>query len=129
QAARQGPGPPRRLRVSTPRRCDVIVVGAGPAGSATAIRLARSGQRVVVLDRSTFPRDKTCGDGLTTAALRELEDLGFDPATVPSWLEVHGVELHPPARGRSGTRPTGYSLPRGRGTYSAIARRTELDAA
>ena len=53
-------------------RYDAIVVGAGPAGSATAIRLARGGARVLVVDRARFPRDKPCGGGLTLRAVREL---------------------------------------------------------
>lgn len=52
------------------QRTDVLVVGAGPAGSATAIHLARSGVRVLLADRATFPRDKPCGGGLTGRALR-----------------------------------------------------------
>ena len=51
---------------------DAIVVGAGPAGSATAIRLARAGARVLLADRARFPRDKPCGGGLTGRAVREL---------------------------------------------------------
>jgi geranylgeranyl reductase family protein len=53
-------------------RYDAIVVGAGPAGSTTAYRLARAGARVCLLDRATFPRDKPCGGGLTFRAVREL---------------------------------------------------------
>ena len=51
-------------------RFDAVVVGAGPAGSATAIHLARGGARVLLVDRSRFPRDKACGGGLTGRALR-----------------------------------------------------------
>jgi geranylgeranyl reductase family protein len=51
---------------------DAIVVGAGPAGSATALRLARAGAKVLLLDRARFPRDKPCGGGLTGRAVREL---------------------------------------------------------
>ncbi|MGH3135937.1 MAG: geranylgeranyl reductase family protein [Gaiellaceae bacterium] len=51
-------------------RFDVIVVGAGPAGSATAIHLARGGARVLLADKAAFPRDKPCGGGLTGRALR-----------------------------------------------------------
>jgi geranylgeranyl reductase family protein len=51
-------------------RFDVLVVGAGPAGSATAIHLARGGARVLLADRARFPRDKPCGGGLTGRALR-----------------------------------------------------------
>ena len=50
-------------------RFDAVVVGAGPAGSATAIRLARAGARVLLADRARFPRDKPCGGGLTGRAL------------------------------------------------------------
>jgi geranylgeranyl reductase family protein len=53
-------------------RVDVLIVGAGPAGSATAIHLARAGLRVVLLDRARFPRDKPCGGGLTGRALRAI---------------------------------------------------------
>ena len=53
-------------------RFDAVVVGAGPAGSATAIRLARSGVSVLLADRARFPRDKPCGGGLTGRAVREL---------------------------------------------------------
>ena len=51
-------------------RYDVLVVGAGPAGSSAAIHLARAGARVLLVDRATFPRDKPCGGGLTGRALR-----------------------------------------------------------
>lgn len=60
---------------SMPERCDVLVVGAGPAGSACARVLAQAGREVVLIDVQTFPRDKVCGDGLvpdTHAALRRL---------------------------------------------------------
>lgn len=54
--------------------CDVLVLGAGPAGSATALFLARAGYDVVLLDRATFPRDKPCGEYLTPGAVRLLRD-------------------------------------------------------
>jgi geranylgeranyl reductase family protein len=103
---------------------DVVVVGAGPAGVAAAVTLARAGREVVVVDRARFPRDKICGDGLTTGALRLLEELGLDPAAVGSWQRVDDVVVRGPA-GREVTFP----LPPGRGTYAAIARRVDLDAA
>jgi len=49
---------------------DVIVVGAGPGGSAVAAHLARQGARVLLLDKQQFPRDKTCGDALSPTAAR-----------------------------------------------------------
>jgi geranylgeranyl reductase family protein len=54
------------------KRYDAIVVGAGPAGSVTALRLAQEGASVLLLDRAKFPRDKPCGGGLTYRAVREL---------------------------------------------------------
>src|SRR6195952_236704 len=59
-----------------PARCEVLVVGAGPAGSATAITLARRGFQVVLVDQHAFPRDKVCGDGLIPDAHHALRKLG-----------------------------------------------------
>src|SRR5581483_4514523 len=53
------------------RRFDVLVVGGGPAGSATAFRLADAGACVLLADRATFPRDKPCGGGLTMRGVRQ----------------------------------------------------------
>lgn len=61
---------------------DVIVVGAGPGGSSAATFLAREGAKVLVLDKSTFPRDKVCGDGLTPQAVYWLERLGCAEAVL-----------------------------------------------
>jgi geranylgeranyl reductase family protein len=59
---------------------DVLVVGGGPAGASTAYWLAEAGHDVVVVERKTFPRDKTCGDGLTPRAVKQLADMGLEPA-------------------------------------------------
>ena len=56
---------------------DVLVVGGGPAGAATGYWLARAGHRVLVVEKKRFPREKTCGDGLTPRAVRQLEDMGL----------------------------------------------------
>lgn len=105
-------------------RRDVAVVGAGPAGVAAAVTLAGAGADVVVVDKARFPRDKCCGDGLTALALRLLDQLGLDPAAVPSWTDVRRVVLHSPS-GRRVELP----LPAGPGVHAVVARREELDAA
>jgi geranylgeranyl reductase family protein len=111
--------PPQRERLAT----DVVVVGLGPAGSAAAIELRRAGRSVVAIDKAVFPRDKCCGDGLTTLALRELEHLGLDRASIPDWFEVDGAAIRSPS-GREVFVP----LP-GTGTYAAVAPRLQLDDA
>lgn len=63
---------------------DVVIVGAGPSGSAAAAWAARAGRDVLVVDRATFPRDKPCGDGLTPRAVEQLELLGLG-----DWLDSH----------------------------------------
>lgn len=73
-------------------KADVVVVGAGPAGSAAAAWAARAGRDVQVVDAAQFPRDKSCGDGLTPRAVAELERLGMGP-----WLDTrirhHGLRM------------------------------------
>jgi geranylgeranyl reductase family protein len=103
--------------------CDVLVVGAGPAGTAAGIELARAGRSVVVIDKASFPRDKCCGDGLTTLALRELESLGLDPSGIDGWFDVHSAWLRSP-----GGREIEVPLP-DQGLYAAVCPRSELDAA
>ncbi|MFK7917413.1 MAG: NAD(P)/FAD-dependent oxidoreductase [Ilumatobacter sp.] len=102
---------------------DVVIVGAGPAGTAAAIELCRSGRSAIVIDKATFPRDKCCGDGLTTLALRELDALGLDPADIGDWFDVGGAALRSPS-GREVTIP----LPDD-GRYAAVAPRLQLDNA
>jgi menaquinone-9 beta-reductase len=73
---------------------DVVVVGAGPAGSATATHLARHGLRVSLLEKSTFPREKVCGDGLTPRGTRQLIRLGIDTSTEAGWLHNKGLRIY-----------------------------------
>ena len=101
----------------------MLVVGAGPAGAAAAIQLQRAGLSVMAIDKARFPRDKCCGDGLTTLALRELETLGLDPASVHGWLDVDAAWLRSPS-GREICLPLPDS-----GRYAAVTPRLELDNA
>jgi geranylgeranyl reductase family protein len=74
---------------------DVIVVGAGPAGAATAFHLARAGIDVLMLDAASFPRDKVCGDFVGPVALRELSDLGVTRrAALQRTNRIIGASLH-----------------------------------
>jgi geranylgeranyl reductase family protein len=102
---------------------DVLVVGAGPAGTSAAIHLRRSGVDVLVVDKAVFPRDKCCGDGLTTLALRELDALGLDPGLVEDWFDLDGAWLRSPAG-----REIHVPLPDD-GRYAAVATRRSLDHA
>lgn len=103
---------------------DAVIVGAGPSGIAAALTLQRAGKSVVVIDKATFPRDKFCGDGLTTLALRLLDDLGLDPAHVDSWAPVHDVHVTSP----NGSKVL-FPLPRDAGAFGAVAKRIDLDMA
>src|SRR4051795_2036899 len=105
---------------ASPARTDVLVVGAGPAGSAAAAWAARSGRDTVLVDAAVFPRDKTCGDGLTPRAIAELDRLGLD-----EWVRAHTVNHGLRAHGFGQTLllpwPGGGSLP----AYGSAVARTE----
>jgi geranylgeranyl reductase family protein len=103
--------------------CDVLVVGAGPAGVAAGIEAHHRGLTTVVVDRAGFPRDKTCGDGLTAGALRLLDRIGFDARGLASWAPVTDTVLVSPSG-----REVVLELPRG-ATYAGVVPRVELDAA
>lgn len=102
---------------SLPAKTEILVVGAGPAGSAAAAWAARMGHDVVLADAAVFPRDKSCGDGLTPRAMAELDRLGLKEWTndhvVNKGLRAHGfgqvLELEWP----DGNLPkTGSAVPR-----------------
>jgi menaquinone-9 beta-reductase len=72
---------------------DVIVVGAGPGGSAAAYHMARHGLRVLLLEKTEFPREKVCGDGLTPRATRQLIRMGVDTSEKAGWLQNRGLRV------------------------------------
>ncbi|MDT7745185.1 MAG: menaquinone-9 beta-reductase [Actinomycetota bacterium] len=108
--------------MKTPTRTDVLVVGAGPAGSAAAARAAEAGHDVVLADAAVFPRDKACGDGLTPRAIAELQHLGLG-----EWVSGRGENrgLRAAGFGQLLELPwPGGSLP----AHGGAVARTELDA-
>ena len=72
---------------------DVIVVGAGPAGSSTAFHLAQAGLDVLVLEKSHFPREKVCGDGLTPRAVKQLVGMGIPMNPEDGWFPNKGLRI------------------------------------
>jgi menaquinone-9 beta-reductase len=75
-------------------KADVIVVGAGPGGSTTAAYLAARGLDVVLLEKSSFPRPKVCGDGLTPRAVKQLIALGIDTSEEAGWAHNKGLRIY-----------------------------------
>jgi geranylgeranyl reductase family protein len=110
--------------VNIPTSTDVLVVGAGPAGSAAAAWCARAGLDTLLVDAAVFPRDKTCGDGLTPRAIGEMQRLGLE-----DWLRAHTVNRGLRAHGFGQTlhlpwpSHPGGSLP----DWGSAVARTELD--
>ncbi|MFE0027500.1 geranylgeranyl reductase family protein [Amycolatopsis sp. NPDC059021] len=72
---------------------EVIVVGAGPAGSTAATYLARAGVDVLLLEKTEFPREKVCGDGLTPRGVKQLIDLGIDTSEDAGWVHSRGLRI------------------------------------
>jgi menaquinone-9 beta-reductase len=107
----------------TAERHDVLVVGGGPAGAAAGFWLAKAGHDVCVLERKAFPRDKTCGDGLTPRAVHQLREMGLEPAIAARHhrhdglrAEAHGITLELPW-------PDHPVFP----SYGYVVRRRDLD--
>jgi menaquinone-9 beta-reductase len=107
----------------TAERHDVLVVGGGPAGAAAGFWLAKPAHDVCVLERKAFPRDKTCGDGLTPRAVHQLREMGLEPAIAARHhrhdglrAEAHGITLELPW-------PDHPVFP----SYGYVVRRRDLD--
>lgn len=109
--------------MTAPARADVVVAGLGPAGAATAMRLARAGFDVVGIDRARFPREKACSEYMSPETLRHLDLLGvLGPVEQAGGVVLRGARVVGPNGselvglfGRAGVapfRPTGLSLPR-----------------
>ena len=102
---------------------DVVVVGAGPAGAATAAHLAQAGVDVMLLEKSAFPRDKVCGDGLTPRAVRQLVRMGIDVGPGSGFARNNGLRVIGGGMRLELPWPELASYP----DYGLVRRRTELD--
>jgi geranylgeranyl reductase family protein len=87
QATRSDPRPSRV------EEADVVVVGAGPAGATVAYHLAQAGVEVALLEKTAFPREKVCGDGLTPRAVKSLVAMGVDVSPEAGWLHNRGLRI------------------------------------
>ena len=72
---------------------DAVVVGAGPGGSAAAYHLASAGRSVALLEKTSFPREKVCGDGLTPRAVKSLVAMGVDTTEDGGWIRNKGLRI------------------------------------
>jgi geranylgeranyl reductase family protein len=102
---------------------DVIVVGAGPAGSAAAYHLARAGIDVLLLEKTAFPREKVCGDGLTPRAVRSLVRMGIDTSPEAGWLHNRGLRIIGGGMRLQLDWPELASFP----SYGLVRRRSDFD--
>lgn len=112
-------------------RFDVLVVGAGPAGSITALVLARGGARVALVDKASFPRDKACGDLVGARGVQLLHDLQL---SVPCETHASDMIVVGPRDGRvrlparSGRSYPGYGISVARSDFDAALQRAAIDA-
>lgn len=109
------------LRDSNSYHTDLAIIGGGPAGATAAFYAARSGLSVVLVDAHDFPRDKTCGDGLTPRAITQLAQLGLAESITQRYCS-QGLKLH--GFGGSVTAPWPQSS---FGTQGSAMPRTEFD--
>ena len=105
-----------------PTEVDVAVVGGGPSGGAVAHYLATRGHSVLVCEKKDFPREKTCGDGLTPRAVKVLEDMGL-AEELKTWESVQGLRVHAAGRTLELAFPELDSWP----NYGLVKPRKELD--
>ncbi len=103
--------------------CDVLVVGAGPSGASCAYWLAKAGHDVVVVERKSFPREKTCGDGLTPRAVHQLNQMGLG-TELTAWHRYDGLRSHGFGRVLELPWPEVKGMP----SYGYVVTRHDLDA-
>src|SRR6476469_2494102 len=103
---------------------DVLIVGAGPSGSSAAYWLATAGLDVAVLEKSSFPREKVCGDGLTPRGTRALVDMGIDVSESNGWLHNRGLRVIGGGQRRHLDWPELTSFP----PFGLVRPRADLDA-
>ena len=104
-------------------QADVIVVGAGPAGSTTAFYLAQAGLDVLLLEKSRFPREKVCGDGLTPRGVRALVAMGISVGEEDGWVRNKGLRVIGAGQRMELPWPELSSYP----GYGLVRPRTDLD--
>jgi menaquinone-9 beta-reductase len=102
---------------------DVIVVGAGPAGSTTAYYLAQAGLDVLLLEKSRFPREKVCGDGLTPRGVKALVAMGISVSEQDGWVRNKGLRVIGAGQRMELPWPELSSYP----DYGLVRPRTDLD--
>ena len=102
---------------------DVIIVGAGPAGSTTAFYLAQAGIDVLMLEKSRFPREKVCGDGLTPRAVKALVGMGISVGEQDGWVRNKGLRVIGAGKRMELGWPELASYP----GYGLVRGRTDLD--
>jgi geranylgeranyl reductase family protein len=107
-----------------PRQCDVLVVGGGPAGAACTYWLASAGYDVVMVERKRYPREKTCGDGLTPRSVRQLEDMGLADELAGAGHRFQGLRSHGFGRTLELNWPQHPDFP----DYGYVITRKDLDA-
>ncbi|MFZ9773185.1 MAG: NAD(P)/FAD-dependent oxidoreductase, partial [Ilumatobacteraceae bacterium] len=105
------------------RDTDVLVIGGGPAGAAMGFWMSQHGNSVTVVERKHFPREKTCGDGLTPRAVKQLDDMGLGDH-LKQFHRYEGLRATAHGKALELQWPTHPTYPR----HGYVVRRRELDA-